>query len=324
MPRASATAVAAALGALAAVTVTAPAPATAAPPSETDTARTAKVLVIGLDGLNLDRVQAADAPNLKSLMRQGVTAPSRLYAQPMAATSSGPGWSTVATGVWPDKHGVKDNSFRGKRFDQHPDFLTRIEQARPELRTYAAADWEPITSTDQNGPIFSPAVDTRFNLKGDRDGYRQEDPKIADHAVNQLRASRGPDASFVYLGEIDEAGHRHGAASPRYLEAIARSDRLVGRILDAVRSRTTYADEDWLIQLTTDHGHTNRGGHGGSSPEERQTFVIANGPGITPGSTRHDVRLVDVAATALDHLGLSTEGLDGRPLRQPDTDPFDT
>ncbi|MFF5444485.1 alkaline phosphatase family protein [Streptomyces sp. NPDC012888] len=286
-------------------------------------ANTDKVLVIGLDGVVLDRVKAANAPHLNGLMAQGLTARSNLYANPMAATSSGPGWSTIATGVWPDKHGVKDNSFTGKNYTAHPDFLTRVENADPTLNTYAAADWEPITSTDQNGPIFSAKVDKRLSLKGDRDGYRNEDPKVASAAATELRTGN-PDASFVYLGEVDAAGHSHGASSQQYLDAIARVDALVGQLLTAVQQRPTYAQENWKILVTTDHGHTSSGGHGGSSIAERGTFVIAKGPGIPAGSVREDVRLVDVAAIALQQVGVSTAGLDGVPLDTPDSDPFDT
>ncbi|MFJ8014529.1 alkaline phosphatase family protein [Streptomyces sp. NPDC096339] len=284
---------------------------------------TDKVLVIGIDGTVLDRVKAANAPNLKGLMAQGMTAKSTLYANPMAATSSGPGWSTIATGVWPDKHGVKDNSFTGKNYTAYPDFLTRIENAKPALNTYAAADWEPITSTDQNGPIFSAKVDKRLNLKGDRDGYGSEDPKIAAAAAAELQG-QNPDAAFVYFGEIDHAGHAYGAASQQYLDTIARVDTLIGQVLTAVQNRPTYGQENWKILVTTDHGHTDAGGHGGSSIQERGTFVIAKGAGIPAGSVRDDVRLVDVAATALQQVGVPTTGLDGVPLDSPDDDPFDT
>ncbi|MEU9231408.1 alkaline phosphatase family protein [Streptomyces subrutilus] len=298
----------------------------AAPAGAADTAAAAntdKVLVIGIDGAVLDRVKAANAPHLKDLMAQGLTARSTLYANPMAATSSGPGWSTIATGVWPDKHGVKDNSFAGKNYTAHPDFITRIENAKPALNTYAAADWEPVTSTDAGGPIFSAKVDKRLSLKGDRDGYGSEDPKIAAAAAAELQG-QNPDAAFVYLGEIDIAGHSYGAASQQYLDAIGRVDKLIGQVLTAVQNRPTYAQENWKILVTTDHGHTNSGGHGGSTLQERGTFVIAKGAGIAAGSVRDDVKLVDVAATALAQVGVSTAPLDGVPLNAPDSDPFDT
>ncbi|MFF8268843.1 alkaline phosphatase family protein [Streptomyces sp. NPDC016562] len=300
-----------------------PAGAADAPAVAATLANTDKVLVIGLDGAVLDRVKAANAPHLNGLMAQGLTARSTLYANPMAATSSGPGWSTIATGVWPDRHGVKDNSFTGKNYTAYPDFLTRIENAKPTLNTYAAADWEPITSTDQNGPIFSAKVDKRLSLKGDRDGYRNEDPKIAAAAAAELQ-DQNPDAAFVYFGEIDAAGHSYGAASQQYLDTIARVDVLVGRLLTAVQNRPTYGQENWKVLVTTDHGHTDAGGHGGSTIQERGTFVIARGPGIPAGSVRDDVKLVDVAAVALAQVGVATTGLDGLPLNAPDDDPFDS
>ncbi|MFD3522660.1 alkaline phosphatase family protein [Streptomyces sp. NPDC058653] len=279
-------------------------------------ARTPKVLVIGLDGALLGRIRDTDAPRLDALMASGLTSVSPLPADPMAPTVSGPGWSTVITGVWPDKHGVKDNNFTGHRFGQYPDFLTRIETARPTLSTYAVASWNPVTTT-----IFSAAVDTRVSTPS-----AEYDTGTTARAVAELRDGNR-DAVFVHLDNIDHAGHSYGAASARYLEAIREADAQVGRMVDAVRARSGYGSEDWLIMVTTDHGHTDAGGHGGSSSAERQTFLIAAGGSITAGSTRHDIKMPDVAASALAHLGIpiaASWGLDGRPLQQPAPDAFDS
>ncbi|MFJ3229532.1 alkaline phosphatase family protein [Streptomyces sp. NPDC086787] len=278
-------------------------------------ARAPKVLVIGLDGALLSRIKDADAPRLDALMAAGLTAPSSIYANPLAPTLSGPGWSTIITGVWPDKHNVKGNAFIGARFTQYPDFLTRAETAKPALRTYAVASWNPITDT-----VFSARVDTRVSTPG-----AEYDTGTTSRAVAQLRDGN-PDAVFVHLDNIDHAGHSSGAASQQYLDAIHGADAQVGQLVDAVRARPGYADEDWLIMVTADHGHTDAGGHGGSSLQERQTFLIATGPAIAAGSVRYDVKMPDVAASALAHLGIAIDpawGLDGRPLQQPAPDDFD-
>lgn len=278
-----------------------------------------KVLVIGLDGLRHDRIAAADAPNLDALIASGTFGTSLLYANPMAATSSGPGWSTIATGVWPDKHGVKDNSFSGKRYDLYPDFLTRLESVNPGLSTFAALDWKPLG--DQG--TFGPAIDSRVVFDGDANGYPGEDERVTQAAVPVLRDGN-PDAAFVYLGNIDIAGHNGGAASKTYLDAIKASDEQIGRLVAAVRARPTYASERWTFIVATDHGHTDAGGHGGSSIEERRTFVLASGPGIAAGARPLDTRLVDVTATVFSQLKLPVPaGIDGRPLSVRATDPFD-
>ena len=46
-------------------------------------------------------------------------------------------------------------------------------------------------------------------------------------------------------------------------------------IIEAIKARDTYATEDWLILITSDHGGIG-GGHGGPSFEERITFIVSN------------------------------------------------
>ncbi|MDJ1133272.1 alkaline phosphatase family protein [Streptomyces iconiensis] len=282
----------------------------------TPAAKRPKVLVIGLDGAMLHRIRDAEAPHLKRLMADGLAAPSSLYTAPMARTESGPGWSTVLTGVWPDKHKVRDNSFSGADLGTYPDFLTYVEREKPALRTYAVASWGPIPDT-----IISGEVDDKVATPGE-----EYDAGTTERAVAQLRDGQ-PDALFLQLDNVDHAGHESGGASQEYLDALAGVDAQVGELLAAVEGRPSYGEEDWLIMVTADHGHTDAGGHGGSDWNERQTFVIANGPGIAAGSERDDVRLVDVAATALAHLGIEADPawkLDGVPLGEKVADAFDS
>ncbi|MGW6916877.1 alkaline phosphatase family protein [Kitasatospora sp. NPDC054939] len=280
-----------------------------------------KVLVVGMDGLRADRIAAADAPNLKAMMANGTLGTSLLYAPPVAATSSGPGWSTIATGVWPDKHGVKDNSFVGRQYGTYPGFLTRLQQVNPAYSTFAALNWKAL---DTYG-TYTTGIDGKVVLDGDANGYAATDPQIADAAESVLR-NQNPDASYVYFGETDEDGHASGAASQAYLDAIKRQDAYLGRLLNAIKARPSYAAERWTVIVTTDHGHTDGGGHGGNSIPERSTFVLAQGPGIAAGARPIDTRLTDVAATVFHQLGVTPQpgwGLDGKPIQQRSTDAFD-
>lgn len=309
----AATAAVTATGALAA-------PAQAAPTLPNGTSKD-KVLVVGMDGLRHDRIDAASAPHLKSLMANGTYGLSLLYAPPLAATSSGPGWSTIATGVWPDKHGVRDNSFIGKNYGKYPGFLARLAQVRPDLSMYAAVDWKPL---DDHGTV-TPGADAKLVLDGDRDGYPGHDATLANETESILR-SQNPDVLFVYLGNTDVVAHSSGTGQ-KYLDAIAVQDGYVGRFLAAIKARPSYASERWTVIVSTDHGHADAGGHGGSSIEERRTFVLAQGPGIAAGARPADTRLVDVAATVFHQLGIAVDpawGLDGKPIQQRSTDPFDS
>lgn len=288
--------------------------------------RRPKVLLIGLDGVRYDTLMRASAPSIRALAARGFLSRTWLYAQPMAPTMSGPGWSTIATGVWPDKHGVRSNEFVGNDLARYPDFLTRIERASPTLRTYSIADWPPINVSSAPGPVLGAAVDVRLNYDGDRDpgGWVATDARVTREAVTHLR-TQDPDAAFVYLGNPDIVAHNSGAGAA-YRTAIETADEQVGALVAAVEARPTFAQEDWLFLVTTDHGHINAGGHGGPSWQERQSFVVAAGGVIPRGPLAVQPRLVDLVPTIFAHLGLLVDpawGLDGAPLATPTTDPFD-
>ena len=75
---------------------------------------------------------------------------------------------------------------------------------------------------------------------------------------------------------MDEAGHLYGGISEEYESALSRVDEHVGEILDAVERRSSnHPDEDWLVCITTDHGHLDEGGHGGADPVLRRSFFGA-------------------------------------------------
>lgn len=260
-----------------------------------------KLLVLGLDGLRWDRIAAAPAPTLQALISGGLFAPSLLDVGSGAPTLSGPGWSTMATGVWPERHGVRDNTLAGARFDAYPDFLTRLKHAHPDLSTFVAVDWPPLVEQG----VFSAALDAHVVADGEENGYYVEDERLTAVATRLLR-DQDPDAAFVYLGTVDIIGHGWGAMSDQYLDGISKVDGWVGELLAAVRARPARATERWLVLITTDHGHRDEGDHGGFTDAERSTFIIATGDGVAPGR-RDDHALVDIATTALHHFGVEPQ-----------------
>jgi predicted AlkP superfamily pyrophosphatase or phosphodiesterase len=269
-----------------------------------------KVLVIGLDGVRVDIMAAARTPVIDSLAAAGFFSDE---AKTRVRTVSGPGWSSMVTGARTSKHRVDGNDFTGNDYATYPDFLTRLERARPELNTLAVLDWPPLGTTDSGGPLFSDHIDVKINFDGETDGYRFADSLSVEAAVERLK-STDVDAAFVYLGDID-VGHETSSRSQEYRAAIERADGHVGRLLAALRDRPTYAREDWLILISTDHGRNDAGGHGGRSPSETTIFFLASGPSVVPGTTDCPPEIVDVAVTAYMHLGVGPDSawdLDGR------------
>ncbi len=292
-----------------------------------DSARgTPKVLLIGIDGVRPDVLAEVATPHIDALVLEGwYTAEARTTTPSV----SGPAWSSMLTGVWPDKHGVTNNNFTGRNYAQYPSFLARLEEVRPELATFAALDWLPLAELEGGDPVIPPAIDAREIVDGYDLGWGEADGEVTARAVQHLGAA-DPDALFVYLGNPDETSHRNGSIGAEYRDAIALADSHVGMLVDAIRDRPAYADEDWLILISTDHGRRADGGHGGDSPEEMTIFIVASGPATgtwhgqatspataTQPAPRPPTFIVDVAATALDHLGIASDTawqLDGMPL----------
>ena len=295
-------------------------------PGADATRGTPKVLLIGIDGVRPDVLAEVATPHIDALVLEGwYTAEARTTTPSV----SGPAWSSMLTGVWPDKHGVTNNNFTGRNYAQYPSFLARVEEVRPELATFAALDWLPLAELEGGDPVIPPAIDAREIVDGYDLGWGEADGEVTARAVQHLGAA-DPDALFVYFGNPDETSHRNGSIGAEYRDAIALADSHVGMLVDAIRARPAYADEDWLILISTDHGRRADGGHGGASPEEMTIFIVASGPATatwhgqatspataTQPAPRPPTFIVDVAATALDHLGIASDTawqLDGMPL----------
>ena len=75
--------------------------------------------------------------------------------------------------------------------------------------------------------------------------------------------------------------------------------RVVGHIQDVVR----LLPADTAVLLTSDHGATDSGGHGGASDVETTAPLFAFGPGITAGA-RVSIHQIDLAPTLSCLLGL--------------------
>jgi pimeloyl-ACP methyl ester carboxylesterase len=273
--------------------------------------REPKVLLIGIDGVRTDVMADVRTPNIDRLATDGAWS---FAARTTIPTVSGPAWSSMLIGVWPNKHNVFNNNLEGNRYAEYPDFLTRIEGVRPQLETFAAADWLPLVSDDSGGPLFGDAPDRVVVLNGYDLGWAEGDRAATDAAVAAL-SDGDPDALFVYLGNPDETSHQTSSIGAEYRAAIEEADVQVGRLVEAVRGRATYGDEDWLILMSTDHGRRPNGGHGGRSEAELTSFFVASGPSAVPGEIEGTPRVVDVAVTALAHLGIEADpawGLDGR------------
>jgi predicted AlkP superfamily pyrophosphatase or phosphodiesterase len=264
-----------------------------------------KVLLIGIDGLMLHRaINSGCASTLKALYEDSYFAEMRVDLP----TVSGPSWTTLLTGVNQSVHGVIDNDYKDHNLANAPDFLSRAKALYPEVTTYAAAGWPPLIDPSDIGPVIRTRVEDQelgkhsiFVRDGETHGYEKIDPEVAHDAVATIDAI-GPDLSFVYFCGADEAGHLHGTIEGPYFDAIERIDSLVSKMHQSVLKRQREFEENWLIVITTDHGHRDEGGHGGDSEQERASFVIAHAIGAPHPSWPADIKPEELVGHILSAL----------------------
>jgi len=259
------------------------------------------LLIIGIDGCRPDALLAARTPYIMALASNGA---SSFQAQTGIPTISGPGWSSALTGVWGEKHHVWANFFSiPDRLARYPVFFHYLKQARPKALTVSIVHWAPI-----NEHIITNA-DIVFTTNVDEG--------VAQAGAFVLR-NKNADAIFVHFEDVDIAGHTYGFSptSPQYIRAIEITDYYVGLLMRTMHARKNFAAENWLVILTTDHGGHSKT-HGGDTPEDRTIFIIVNGPDAARGTIDPPPGIVDVAATALKHLGVPIDPawqLDGKPV----------
>lgn len=282
-------------------------------------------LIVGWDGVRYDALSQLELPTLQAVAEAGLLAETAMPEETEAKTVTAPGWSTNLTGVWPAKHGITDNVAMPNHFDRYPHLMQRFLDDQPDRQTLACVCAAMLGSTKGPGPILAGGVSTLIfhDVRTHPRGPIGRDPLTAEDARAQL-ADRDYALSFVYFASTDKTAHLGGTRvnddwAEDYRNAIIQEDRWTGELIAAVRDRPTFAQEDWLVVITTDHGHRDEGGHGGNSWQERQSFIAMARLDADLGFSAPDrISNVDLAPTVLTHLGVEVRSewdLDGAPLQ---------
>lgn len=272
----------------------------------TAAANTPKALVIMLDGQRGDTIDNGLAPNLRRLAdgqwQPGYNGAWTLWAGTVrdATTESSPNHVAIATGMTAAKTGIDWNpDLIARDLDEAklPTWQTRLVRKRPGTKALFIIAWK----TDLN---ISPSHST-VKLIMDKE---EECPK---DLVEILAKPDAPDAIMWYCGTPDEAGHAQGyyPYSDLYLKTVPEADGWVGDVLAAIAARPTFAEEDWLIAVTADHGGWERT-HGQRSTACYTIPLIIAGRHVAQGRMPGVPRNYDIAPTVLTHFGVDISDID--------------
>jgi predicted AlkP superfamily pyrophosphatase or phosphodiesterase len=262
-------------------------------------ARTAHVVIVSIDGLRPDALEAAPAPNLLRLRAEGARA---REARTVLPSHTLPSHTSMLAGVPPGAHGITWNDDR---------VSSRGTVAVPTVFTIAR-DHGLRTSAFFGKAKFRHLVlpAAPHDVAVPRGSRIVLAPEVVQQVEHHLRFHR-PNLLFVHLADPDLAGHAMTWSSPAYRWAVRRADAAVERVR---RAAVEAFGEDFVLIVTADHGGEGRG-HGSEAEDDVLIPWIAWGRGVRTGEIDRVVQTTATASTALWLLGLPIPaGWGSRPV----------
>jgi arylsulfatase A-like enzyme/Tfp pilus assembly protein PilF len=283
------------------------------------------VLLITLDTTRADHLgcygsSQAATPNLDRLAGEGIRFARAYCPAPLTL----PSHSSILTGLYPATHGVRNNGH-----DLAPKWRTLAEILKG--RGYATAAFVSAFSVDsrfgigRGFDVYDDTFQPQAPLKGANAERRAEETFAR---FSRWLDKRGPDRFFAWVHYYDPhlpydppSPYRESAPGRPYDGEIAYMDHYVGAVLQALEAKGLR--DRTLVVVAGDHGEglgdKVETGHGIFLYEETLRVPLifqAAGAFPRPRAVESAVRLVDVAPTILEALGLGAEaaGMEGQSL----------
>ncbi|MDX2003401.1 MAG: alkaline phosphatase [Chitinophagales bacterium] len=230
-----------------------------------------RVLVIGVDGLNVYDLEKANTPNIDSLRKQGAWT---YAAKTVMPSSSSPNWASMTMGAPPDLTTIHANGWDRQTYIDSPtcagspkffpSIFSEMKRQRPKDKVDIVHQWWSMRALLQ-----------RKDFNRERATFLS--PKRTMKVARRYFAIHKPALLFTHFDQCDHAGHEYGHGSPEYIAAVELMDKMVGKLVKKLKKKGLY--ENTYILLTSDHGGIDHG-HGGDTPQERNIPWILTGPTV--------------------------------------------
>lgn len=213
------------------------------------------VVLVSFDGMRHDMIDRVQTPYFDRIAGSGVRAAGLIPAYP---TKTFPNHYSIATGLYPARHGIVDNAF----YDPALDATYRLGDtiAVRDGRWYGG---EPIWVTAERQGVRTASyfwVGTEAEIDGVRPSYYKDyDGSVpyearVDTVLHWLALPRAdrPRLVMLYFDQPDYAAHEHGPDAPAVDSMVARTDTILGRLVDGI-DELAIGDRVHLV-LVSDHG----------------------------------------------------------------------
>lgn len=257
------------------------------------TATCRRVVLVILDGLRPDAIDAFGLPHLLALESAGAwTHDARTVTPSVTAAAMG----SLLTGVYPREHGLNGDRFHIPRASSSV-FPLPAALRQAGLLTSAFLAQPPFLFRRLGRTLAQRlGVDRAVFI-----GKRATD--IVPEAVAALATQRSG-LVLVHLPDADLAGHAHGWMSAKYREVALQLDDAFGVLVNAAIGED---EHDTMIIACADHGGGGlvRDNHDSTHPLDCTIPIILAGAGVPVGARLGEASILDVPATVLAALGVA-------------------
>lgn len=213
------------------------------------------IIMVGIDGLRATAIDDVDAPTLRQLANTGV----RSAMIPAMPTKTFVNFYSLATGLYPEHHGMNSNS----PYDRQ---LGRKFNVRTDVQDPSWWFGEPIWITAEKQGIKSATyfwVGSEVPIDGVHPSYWKPYQQTKDYAERitevlawlDLPADKRPRLITLYFSAVDTAVHQFGVGTKEEHAAILRVDRHLGELLQGLQQRDLLEKSNIIV--VSDHGMAN-------------------------------------------------------------------
>lgn len=211
------------------------------------------VILISIDGFRYDYLEKYGPPELSKLAREGVRAK---WMTPSFPTKTFPNHYTIATGLYPENHGIIENNIWdfGTTFS-----LGKVAEVQNPRWWLGEPIWVTAEKQGQRAAAFFwPGTDAE--IAGKRPTFwKTYDGSIPNEArVEQvlkwldLPRDERPTFYTLYFSDVDDAGHAYSPDSAETRTAILKVDKNIQALIDGLRARGI--DQAVNVIIVSDHG----------------------------------------------------------------------
>ncbi|WP_419212616.1 ectonucleotide pyrophosphatase/phosphodiesterase [Maribacter sp. X9] len=212
------------------------------------------LILISLDGFRWDYVEKYDPPNLSAFIDGGVKAKSLIPSYP---SKTFPNHYTIATGLYPDHHGILGNVFYS--YKHQKEYNIRDRATAEDGSFYGGS---PIWLEANKANMVTASyffAGTEANIQGitptyyyKYDGKVKNETRVAQAiAWLQLPAEKRPHLITMYFSDTDDVGHKYGPSNEAQIKkGLFELDKSLGKLFQEVAATGLPVN----IIVVSDHG----------------------------------------------------------------------